>query len=251
MAFNNPTTSIPGTGVTGTITGNTVETASVPPRVALNDPAYPNQVIVQTANPVETGPAGMTPLDRSGNPFGMQFHGPTSAAVPAPATLDMMILDTQRYAQLSTDKLNLLGGTTYILGGTSLTLEGTNGGQLVVENAILKADKTWANLTRVNGWVDFAGSRAQYLRNAVGDVHVRGVVASGTAALIATLPASIAAGDPGYRPTQGKEIVLRGQTGAASVMVIVTVETTGAITVITNLAAAQVRLGIDFSFSVL
>ena len=97
---------------------------------------------------------------------------------------------------------------------------------VVIENE----DETWNNIARVNSWVDFAGARANYFIDATGRVQLRGQVASGSAALIGTLPV-------GYRPTQTMEWIMRGVGGV--VMCAVSVSTAGAITVTANLATAQ------------
>lgn len=103
-----------------------------------------------------------------------------------------------------------------------------NAGDGMVE--IRNPDEAWNNIARVNSWVDFAGARANYFKDATGRVQLRGQVASGTAALIGTLPV-------GYRPTQTMEWIMRGVGGVT--MCAVTVSTAGAITVTANVATAQ------------
>jgi len=124
-----------------------------------------------------------------------------------------------------------------------MTVSNTDGVAIVGQAAggiVQTMTQAWVNVARVNSWVDFAGSRARYYKDAVGMVHVNGVVASGTAALIGTLPA-------GFRPSQSHEFVLPG-AAAKNVVCDVSVDTTGAITVQSNLASAQARLGLDFAF---
>lgn len=109
--------------------------------------------------------------------------------------------------------------------------DSSNSNGLIAQGSkIAVISETWHNITKVNSWVDFAGARANYFIDATGRVQLRGQVASGTAALIGTLPV-------GYRPTQTMEWIMRGVGGV--VMCAVSVSTAGAITVTANLATAQ------------
>lgn len=116
-------------------------------------------------------------------------------------------------------------------------------GTFKINRDITRIGEAWTNVTRVNSWVDFAGSRARYYRDSLGIVHVNGVVASGTAALIGTLPV-------GFRPSQSHEFALPG-AAAINVLCAVRINTDGTITVVSNLASAQARLALDFSFPIL
>lgn len=117
-----------------------------------------------------------------------------------------------------------------------------NGDTIITAASILQ-DQVWQSLTRVNSWVDFAGSRARFFKDAAGVVHVNGVIASGTAVLIGTLPA-------GYRPSQVHEFGLVS-AAAHNVLCAVQIDTTGAITIVSNLVSAQARLALDFAFPTL
>lgn len=90
-------------------------------------------------------------------------------------------------------------------------------------------------------WVDFAGNRARYLKDAAGNVHVQGVIASGATVAVGTLPV-------GYRPSQSVQFPLYGGNPGPTISVI-QVSPAGAMTIITNLGAAQVRLALNFTFS--
>ncbi len=62
MSFNNPATTIDGSDVEGTITGNTVQTAETGLRIALNDPAYPGAIALFSGNANEVDPGLIEPV---------------------------------------------------------------------------------------------------------------------------------------------------------------------------------------------
>ena len=94
-------------------------------------------------------------------------------------------------------------------------------------------DEVWKGtaVTPLTGtWVDVAGSRFGYYKDATGRVQVRGKVSGGGAgAAIVTLPV-------GYRPSSNLEFSMRA---AAGVLSSVSVSTGGVLTVTTNLASAS------------
>lgn len=94
-------------------------------------------------------------------------------------------------------------------------------------------DEVWKDksVTALAGtWVDVAGSRFAYYKDATGRVQVRGKVSGGGAgATIVTLPV-------GYRPSSNLEFTMRAAVG---VIASVSVSTGGVLTVTTNLASAS------------
>lgn len=94
-------------------------------------------------------------------------------------------------------------------------------------------DEVWKDksVTPLTGtWVDVAGSRFAYYKDATGRVQVRGKVSGGGAgAAIVTLPV-------GYRPSSNLEFSMRAAVG---VLASVSVNTGGVLTVTTNLASAS------------
>lgn len=94
-------------------------------------------------------------------------------------------------------------------------------------------DEVWkgtATTPLTGTWVDVAGSRFGYYKDATGRVQVRGKVSGGGAgATIVTLPV-------GYRPSSNLEFSMRAASG---VLASVSVSTGGVLTVTTNLASAS------------
>lgn len=111
-----------------------------------------------------------------------------------------------------------------------------------VNNPII-LDSVWSPIILAGTWVDAAGARAQYLKDAAGTVHVRGQISGGAAVTIGNLPA-------GYRPTQTVQMALRSGAGAG-VTSAIAFQTNGDIVVITNLAQSTPLQRLDCSFSTL
>lgn len=244
MAFNNPTTTIPGSGIDGPITGNTIETADSGQRITLNDADNPNGIAFYSGSVNETAPARSIPFSSGGGTqLGMRHEGATSGGVLVPATVDLLtdvptgktILNEEadQIGLFATDLLNLNSGSRFLLQGL----------EIVDSTVIQPQSVAWQALTRVNSWVDFAGSRLRAYKDAADVVHVNGLVASGTAALITTLAS-------GSRPAQAHTFALVS-AAAKNVLCAVQVDTTGAVTVVSNLASAQALLCLDFSFPAL
>lgn len=95
---------------------------------------------------------------------------------------------------------------------------------------IMKEGEAWHGMPLVNSWVDVAGGRANYFKDATGRVQLQGQVVSGVTTTIATLPA-------GYRPSQSMEWVMRSVGGVT--LCAVQVANSGVMTVTANAAAAQ------------
>lgn len=224
-----------------TITGALFRTAASGQRVEI-DSAARNEVRFFSGAATETSPASVNTVTSGG--WGYLIMKSPAFSGSGAAQISLQNFTTGSQAVVSATTAGLQGSNWVQLAAGQHTLQLDNTGALFLDSkaVLLAGDPGWTPLTRVNGWVDFAGSRAGYTRDGANNVHLRGVVASGTAALIGTLPV-------GYRPSQGREFALRAQSGTSSVLSVVTIDTTGAITVATNLTAAQVRLGIDLTFS--
>ena len=87
----------------------------------------------------------------------------------------------------------------------------------------------WVAPTLLNGWVNFGAAQvAGYWLDALGVVHLRGLIKSGTVnTVIFTLPA-------GYRPTALSLFSVVSNTGAALVASRLDVATTGDVTLVTG-----------------
>jgi hypothetical protein len=103
----------------------------------------------------------------------------------------------------------------------------------------------WLTPTLLNSWVNFGGvwPAVQYYKYPDGDVGVRGVVKSGTAGTIFTLPV-------GYRPPASIDFVQKSNSDAATISW-VQVAASGAVAVAGGLAPAQVWLSLSLRFSTL
>lgn len=144
-------------------------------------------------------------------------------------------------------------GVMYIRAAAELTITtplvrmGAGGGNyLVVQpdpNAIatiLPDGVSWFTPAFLNSWVDVAGSRVNYMKDACGNVHLRGQLQNGVAVTMFTLPA-------GYRPTQSMQFVMRSAAAAGNYSV-VQVQTNGDVVVLTNFAMAQIACRLDITF---
>jgi hypothetical protein len=207
------------------------------PRVVINDPAYPNEIVMYTGSPDETAPARIQPVDSGGTIY-MRLRAPATTAVPSPAEILMEANEGSgtRNIEISTDDYDLFADTTTIDGFTSLRLgDGTDYLTVVsLPNSveIRLEGETWhgtAATPLAGTWVDTAGSRFGYFVDATGRVQVRGRVSGGGAgATVVTLPV-------GYRPTSNLEFTMR----AGTVVSAVSVSTAGVLTVTANLATAS------------
>lgn len=92
-----------------------------------------------------------------------------------------------------------------------------------------------ATIPLTGAWVDTAGARFGVYKDASGNVHLRGLVKSGAAVAVVTLPL-------GYRPSSNMDFSMRSGTTLCAV----NVAPTGAVTVTANFAAIG-AVGIDLS----
>ena len=222
-----------------TITGVTQESSDTGPRVVINDPAYPGEIVLYTDDPDELEPARLKPII-SGNIARLRFIGPKvtgMAGVPATFDLEANTTSAERQSALDVDRYHLFSTDTTIDGFTRIRLgDGTDYitivGQTVTDADLSSATNTfpatsaWTNLPLVNSWVSAGGRTAQYCKDLTGRVQLRGRISSGTSgAAIATLPA-------GFRPTQDMEWTMRSAGGI--IVCAVQVATTGVITAVGN-----------------
>lgn len=126
------------------ITGATTESdvAGTGPRVVINDPAYPGQIVLYTDDPAETEPARIYPVV-SGNIAYMHFVGPkTSGMGGLPATLDLEANTTtdERRIEVDADTYRLFSTHTVIDGFTQIALGDGSDYLHVVGDALQDAD---------------------------------------------------------------------------------------------------------------
>jgi hypothetical protein len=138
-------------------------------------------------------------------------------------------------------------------GNSEIHLLSTNGGYF--EDPIIPAntmywhdgqlfkDLLWTNLPLLNSWVqDSVNTTPQYIKDAAGNVWIRGAIKNGTTSVVGILPA-------GYRPSQGMEFPPLRATAGAGTFATVTIAGNGTITINTNLVSAQTRLVLALAFS--
>lgn len=226
--------------------------------IEINGPSAPQGVAFFTGQPDETFPGVIQP-DFDASELTVNHSSPLVAGHGGAS----LILATGRSgadldrASLSAQNLELIGniiqmsgpGSTYLLmdtdgsgdyvdvNGPRIFLRDTSisnaTGAIMQAGDLLRINQQWfgtATTPLVNAWVDLAGARFGYTKDATGRVQLRGEVISGTAAQITTLPA-------GFRPTQSMEWIMRAQGGV--VLCAVFVSTTGAVSVTANVASAQ------------
>lgn len=81
----------------------------------------------------------------------------------------------------------------------------------------------WQDVTFENLWANFGGTSVQYMKDALGFVHMRGLAASGTVgANICTLPS-------GFRPSAEQRFASISNNGSGFVLGAARVLTTGAV----------------------
>jgi type II secretory pathway pseudopilin PulG len=105
----------------------------------------------------------------------------------------------------------------------AIVAKGLGASYLSLNTMYYKNTSGWTNLSLVNGWAPFNGiySTPQYIKGSDGIVTIKGLIQSGTANLIATLPA-------GYRPSNTM-LCATGSWGAYSR---IDIAATGTITVV-------------------
>jgi hypothetical protein len=220
-----------------TVTGGTIQTDVAPnKRIVLNDPAYPNQIALYSGNANESQPGIIAPVLGGANFGVLTLQSPvTDGGTVNYAYIELEgFTDGSTVANVSADSVAIEAndGMRISAFGSGIKLgENTSGLDLLILNGVIINDaETWHSVTFVNSWVDLAGARVQYFKDATGRVQLRGQTVSGTAATMFTLPS-------GYRPSQSMEWIMRGVGGV--VMCAVQVATTGVATVTANLATAQ------------
>jgi hypothetical protein len=226
-----------------TVTGGTIQTDVAPnKRIVLNDPAYPNQIALYSGNSNESQPGLIAPVLGGANFGTLTLQSPvTDGGTTSYAFLNLEgFTDGSTVAEMQADTVRVTAAAGMVLfadTGSQITMgDTTSRGDLAVQSdaafhaVIINQDETWHSVTFVNSWVDLAGARVQYFKDATGRIQLRGQTVSGTASTIFTLPS-------GYRPTQSMEWIMRGVGGV--VMCAVQVATSGVTTVTANLATAQ------------
>lgn len=182
------------------------------------------QVLFYTGDPQEAAP-GSAIANTDGAPFPILDLRLSSPEGGAPTQVAQIFLTSQ------TNNAN----------GSSISLLAEQVG--MADAITLDTNETWHALPLVNGWVNFSAALpAQYRKNVDGTVQMRGVIKTG-AGTVATLPV-------GYRPTQQVNIGLKSNNDANSYSWL-QILTNGVIQVVGNVAAAQVWLTLDLSFSAL
>lgn len=242
----------------------------VPPnkRIDINGTDAPNGIAFYTGDPLETFPGVIQPdislgagtLDTTYSSPLTVGHAGSSLVLSTGRTgidQDEINMNSQN-TTISSDQNLMLHGQGYGIGGSFayglLTHDGTgpyvdinapriflrdidkgNDNGLVVTGDVIKSIKNnvwWGTSTTplLNGWVDVAGERFGYLKDAAGVVHVRGRIVSGTSATIVTLPA-------GFRPSSNLEFTMH--IAGAVTMSGVSVSPAGTFIVNVNAATAQ------------
>ena len=197
-----------------------------------NDP-QPIIKLGTPSNAEETLPASIDELATGFSSY-LFLSSPERNSSGEQATLSLIADDTPR-TQFSVSADESYLSSSFVRLGESVTDKRLdllyNAGDAKAE--LRNPDEVWKGtaVTALTGtWVDVAGSRFGYYKDATGRVQVRGKVSGGGAgATIVTLPA-------GYRPSSNLEFSMRA---AAGVLASVSVSTGGVLTVTTNLASAS------------
>lgn len=201
-------------------------------QIEINGAAYPNEIALFTGHPDEVVPGRIKPLI-AGNYGYVRYSSPVTLLAATPATFDLEGYD-DGHSAIAGDATNIrfTAGGSLSLEGSTVELTDFDGTLEVVSAVIRKQGEVWkgTGTTPLTGtWVDTAGSRFGYYKDATGRVQVRGRVSGGGAgATVVTLPA-------GYRPSSNLEFTMR----AGTVVSAVSVSTAGVLTVTANLATAS------------
>lgn len=243
----------------------------VPPnkRIDINGSDAPNGIAFYTGDPLETFPGVIQPdISLGAGTLDTTYSSPLSAGHAGSNLVlstgrtgvdqDEINMNTQNVT-ISADQNIELHGQSYGAGGSFafglLTHDGTgpyidlnapriflrdidsgnDNGLVAVGTKIAPINGDVWNGTAVTPltgtWVDTAGARFGYLKDATGRVSVRGVVSGGGAgATIVTLPV-------GFRPSSNLEFIMRA--GGGVIMCAVAVSTAGVLTVTANLSTAS------------
>lgn len=187
--------------------------------IGINVPGYgiDNGIGFFTGNGLEGAPGRILPID--GDPFSLDVeYSSPQYSIGRVASMSLSSLAT----------------------GTSSTFFSTDA--FGISGALeINTDETWHNITLLNSWATLNSLTPQYRKDAGGDVFLIGRLSGGTSGIIGSLPA-------GYRPKQLLDFPLKCNGDAAS-MCWLQINTSGTITVVGNVAAAQTWLSIVLSFS--
>lgn len=255
MAFTDPNKAL---------LARSILTATSGKRIYVNGPDAPNGIAFYTGDAAETFPGVIQP-DTGSDSLDTTYSSPLTAGHAGSQLVlstgktaidqDEIALNSQNVTVAADENIELHGrsygaGGSYAYGllthdGTGPYIDfnapriflrdtdsGNDNGLVVTGNKISSIkDDVWWNAASaggtVNSWTDTAGSRFAYSKDATGRVSLRGLMKSGTATTIITLPV-------GYRPTSNLEFTMRAGTVLSSVAV----STAGVLTVTANFTTA-------------
>lgn len=129
---------------------------------------------------------------------------------------------------------------TYATGERLINLDADR----IAVNTPIIYETAWVDGWLLGTWVDAPGARIGVMKDAAGNVHLRGNVNGGATVAVGQLPSSL------YYPSQSYEFVAKGGAGIGG-QVAWQVTTTGAINILTNLALAQARMPLFATFPTL
>jgi hypothetical protein len=154
------------------------------------------------------------------------------------AVLSMLLTSPESSAptQVATISLSSQGGNA---NGSNIFFSAETIG--VTDAIEISTSETWHNITLLNSWATLNSLTPQYRKDFAGNVELIGRLSGGTTGVIGALPS-------GYRPKQVLDFALKCN-GDASSMCWLQINTSGTITVVGNVAAAQTWLSLVLSFS--
>lgn len=219
-----------------TVRGSLITGVAPNARIEINGTAHPNDIAFYTGDSDERLPAILDTSPPGGSHISFRIEGP-EAEIAADGNhvqieLDSSTNDGSCALGVDADRIRLTAGDNITIEGSTLELTDFDGVLEVVSGVIRKQGEVWkgtATTPLAGTWVDTAGARFGYYKDATGRVQVRGRVSGGGAgATVVTLPA-------GYRPSSNLEFTMR----AGTVVSAVSVSTAGVLTVTANLATAS------------
>lgn len=216
-------------------------------RIEIGTPAHPDAIAFYSGDPNEVSP-GILESSTPGNSSRLTIESPAQV-LNAFAFINLEGFDDgHSVAEIQADNVSVIAEELDLLGNTKTRIgDGNDWLEIVSDPGFTRQvaqveGETWHALTLQNSWVaDAVGREPQYFVDATGMVHVRGVVKNGLTTTIGTLPA-------GYRPTGQPWDSAALRAGASTAASHVEVSTAGVIVIRTNLATAQTRLELCFSF---
>lgn len=248
----------------------------VPPnkRIDINGSDAPNGIAFYTGDPLETFPGVIQPdVSLGAGTLDTTYSSPLSAGHAGSSLVlstgrtgvdqDEINMNSQNVL-VSADQNIELHGQSYGAGGSFayglLTHDGTgpyidfnapriflrdidsgnDNGLVAVGPKIAPINGDVWNGTAVtalsNAWVDTAGARFGYLKDATGTVHLRGLIRNGTAVTIVTLPV-------GYRPSSNLDFTVQNKTGSG--IASIGVNTAGVVQISTNFVSGTMQIYLD------